>query len=137
MNRKMYKAYSLQEFNKAAEKFDDNDPSVYNMCRKEYPDILEELEKEEFHDILDAGCGTGAVLYLLNKKYPDRCYTGIDLSDKMIEVPLLKKLLHKGDVHVYSRREIQKLCEDSGLQMERFEQRKGFRLHSVCRKPGE
>lgn len=215
MNSRMYKSYSLQEFNKAAEKFDDNDPSVYNMCRKEYPEILEELEKEEFHDILDAGCGTGAVLYLLNQKYPDRHYTGIDLSDKMIEVAkrkkmqgvdlvcgdceklpfednsfdavicsmsfhhypnpqlffknvfrvlrpngrlilrdmtgsaamlwfvnhievtLFHKLLHKGDVHTYSRREIQKLCEDSGLQMERFEQRKGFRLHSVCRKPGK
>lgn len=215
MDSKTYKAYSLQEFDRAAEKFDDNDPSVYNMCRKDYPDILEELEKEDFTDVLDAGCGTGAVISLLHKKHPDRHYTGIDLSEKMVEVargkdipgarfvqgdceelpfadnsfdavlcsmsfhhypnperffanvfrvlrpggrlilrdmtgpawmlwfvnhieiPLANKLLHKGDVHSYNRIELQTLCDSSGLRLERFEQRKGARLHCVCRKPKE
>lgn len=213
IDSKTYKEYSLQEFNSAAEKFDDNDPSIYNMCRKDYPDILAELEKEEFYDVLDAGCGTGAVLSLLHEKYPNKHYTGIDLSDKMIEVakrknvkgvdfvlgdceelpfednsfdavlcsmsfhhypnperffanvfrilrpngrlilrdmtgpawilwicnhielPICNRLMHKGDVHVYSRADIQFLCNGSGLKMELFEQRKGMRLHSVCRKP--
>lgn len=213
MDSKTYKAYSLQEFNRAAEKFDDNAPSVYNMCRKDYPDILEELEKEDFTDVLDAGCGTGAVLSLLHEKHPDKNYTGIDLSEKMIEVaerkaipgakfvqgdceelpfadhsfdavlcsmsfhhypnperffanvfrvlrpggrlilrdmtgaacmlwfvnhieiPLANKLLHKGDVHTYDQREIEALCEGIGMRLERFEQRKGLRLHCVCRKP--
>lgn len=213
MDSKAYKAYSLQEFNRAAEKFDDNNPSVYNMCRKDYPDILEELEKEEFSDVLDAGCGTGAVISLLNEQYPKKRYTGIDLSDKMIEVakrkalsagtfvqgdceelpfsedsfdavlcsmsfhhypnperffanvyrvlrpggrlilrdmtgpawmiwlvnhievPLCNKLLHKGDVRIYHQTDIQDLCKGSGMKLERFEQRKGFRLHCVCRKP--
>lgn len=37
MNEQEYKKLSIKEFDAAAEKFDDNDPSVYNMCRKDYP----------------------------------------------------------------------------------------------------
>lgn len=42
MTSEKYKKLSLKEFDRAAEKFDDDDPSVYNMCRKDYPDILAE-----------------------------------------------------------------------------------------------
>lgn len=52
---KELKSMTLKEFEKAAAQFDNDDPSVYNMCRKDYPDILAELEKEEFTDVLDAG----------------------------------------------------------------------------------
>lgn len=205
------KVLTLNEFNKAAEQFDDSNPSVYNMCRKDYPDILAELEKEDFMDVLDAGCGTGAVIALLAKKYPDKHYTGIDLSPKMIEVaaakgtenaefvcgdcenlpfdsnsfdvitcsmsfhhyphpvdffrscervlrpggrliirdmtasPFLLKIINgveiplahfggKGDVACYGKKDFERFCRDSGLRLELFEQRKGFRLHSVMRK---
>lgn len=94
MQKINYKELSVKEFDAAAEQFDEDNPSVYNMCRKDYPDILEELEKEEFQDLLDAGCGTGAVISLLKKAYPDRQYTGIDLSRKMIGVAERKKLEH-------------------------------------------
>lgn len=70
------KTLTLSEFNKAAEQFDDSNPSVYNMCRKDYPDILAELEKENFTDVLDAGCGTGAVIALLAEKYPEKTLYG-------------------------------------------------------------
>lgn len=213
MNSAEYKQLSLKEFDKAAEKFDDNDPSIYNMCRADYPDILEEIQKEDFEDMLDAGCGTGAMLHMLYQDVPDKHYTGLDFSEKMIavadrkhidgvkfvvgdceelafeadsfdvitcsmsfhhypnpekffcnlnrvlrkngrfilrdmasnskvmmwifnhiEIPIVNKLAKKGDVHVYSREEIQKLCDASGLKLERYEIRKGFRLHCVCRK---
>lgn len=213
MNSDAYKQLSLKEFDRAAEQFDDNSPSVYNMCRKDYPDILEEIQKEEFQDMLDAGCGTGAMIHMLYKDIPDKHYTGLDFSEKMIaaaarkkmegvrfvqgdceampfeaesfdvitcsmsfhhypapgdffksvsrvlrgggrlilrdmasrkkwlmylvnhvEIPLINKIAKKGDVHVYSREEIQKLCDMSGLRLERYEVRKGFRLHCVCRK---
>lgn len=213
MNSEEYKRLSLNEFDRAAEKFDDDDPSVYNMCRKDYPDILEEIKKEAFTDMLDAGCGTGAMIHMLYKDVPDKRYTGLDLSEKMIavanrkhmdgvrfvvgdceelpfeadsfdvitcsmsfhhypnpekffrnlhrvlrgggrfilrdmasnskvlmwimnhiEIPLVNKMAKKGDVHVYSREEIQKLCDASGLRLESYEIRKGFRLHCVCRK---
>lgn len=205
------KALTLNEFNRAAEQFDNSNPSVYNLCRKDYPDILAEMEKEEFTDVLDAGCGTGAVIALLAKKYPDKHYTGIDLSPKMIEVaaakgtenaeflcgdcenlpfeqdsfdvitcsmsfhhyphpvdffrscervlrpggrliirdmtasPFLLKIINavelplahligKGDVACYGKKDMERFCRESGLTLESFEHRKGFRLHSVMRK---
>ena len=214
MTSEEYKKLSLKEFDQAAAKFDDNDPSVYNMCRKDYPDVLAEVVSEPFSDMLDAGCGTGAMLGMFKRDQPDKNYTGVDLSEKMIEtaknkhlegvcfvagdcenlpfaedsfdvvtcsmsfhhypnperffaslhkvlrpggrlvlrdmasgsgllmwffnrieIPLINKLLHKGDVHVYTRADVQKLCDTSGLKLEQYEVRRGFRLHCVIRKP--
>lgn len=209
-----YKKLSLKEFDKAAAKFDDDELSAYNMCRKDYPDVLAEAVREPFLDLLDAGCGTGAMLSMFKRDYPNKNYTGLDLSEKMIEtakrkqlegirfiagdcenlpfdensfdvvtcsmsfhhypnpekffislhrvlrpggrlilrdmasnsgllmwllnhieIPLFNKVLKKGDVHVYSRTDIQKLCDASGLKLELYEVRKGFRLHCVVRNP--
>ncbi len=209
-----YKKLSLLEFDKAAAKFDDNDPSVYNMCRKDYPDVLAEVVSKPFEGLLDAGCGTGAMLGMFKKDYPDKNYTGIDLSEKMIEtarkkrlegvqfvagdcenlpfpdnsfdvvtcsmsfhhypnpekffmslrrvlrpggrlvlrdmassnglvmwfinnieIPLVNRILKKGDVHCYTKADIIKLCNASSLKLERYEMRKGFRLHCVVSKP--
>lgn len=213
MTNEEYKTMSLKEFDRAAEKFDDDDPSVYNLCRRDYPDVLAEAVKEPFSDLLDAGCGTGAMLGMFRKDCPRKNYTGIDLSEKMIEtanrkkldgvrfvagdcenlpfeedsfdvvtcsmsfhhypnpenffkslfkvlrpggrlilrdmaakskimmwffnhieIPILNKVLHKGDVHVYSEKDIQRLCVVSGMKLESYEVRKGFRLHCVVRK---
>ena len=211
MNASDYKALSIKEFSRAAKVYETDEAGVYRMCRKDYPDILAELEKEEFTDVLDAGCGTGAVIALLSEKYPEKHYTGIDLSPKMIEVASAKKtenavfvcgdcedlpfkdnsfdaitcsmsfhhyphpvdffrscervlrpggrliirdmtagplklklinaveiplvhLLGKGDVACYGRKDFERFCQESGLKLELFEQRKGFRLHSVMRK---
>lgn len=43
-------------------------------------------KKERKLDLLDCGCGTGPMSSLLSEKYPDRQYTGLDLTPKMIEV---------------------------------------------------
>lgn len=213
MTSEEYKRLSIKEFNHAAEKFDDNDLSVYNMCRKDYPDVLEEVRKEPCESLLDAGCGTGAMLQLFSKDCPEKVYTGIDLSENMIkvaqkkkisnvsfivgdcenlpfennsfdvvtcsmsfhhypnpekffcslfrvlkpggrfilrdvtskskvlmwlmnhvEMPVVNKVFKKGDVHVYTREDIQKLCDMSGLKLEVFEVRRGSRLHCVVRK---
>jgi len=56
------------------------------MCKDDYPPILEEIEKiGNLETLLDAGCGTAPMITLLKEKYPDKKYTGIDLSPKMIE----------------------------------------------------
>ncbi len=216
MTEEEYKKLSLREFDRAAIKFDDDDPSVYNLCRKDYPDVLAEVVKEPFSDLLDAGCGTGAMLELLRRDSPGKRYTGVDLSEKMIEtakkkhleeilfvagdcealpfadssfdvvtcsmsfhhypnpdkfftslhrvlrpggrlilrdmasnskflmwlmnrveIPFANKFMGKGDVHVYSRADIQRLCDASGLKLELYEVRKGLRLHCVVRKPNK
>ena len=50
-------------------------------------------------------------------------------------VNTIEFLLGYGDVHCYNREELQKLCDDAGLILERFEQRKTLKLHAVIRKP--
>ncbi len=211
MTSKEYKDLSVKEFTKAAEIYESDHAGVYNMCKKEYPDVLAELEKESFNDLLDCGCGTAPMLSLLHQKYPDKHYTGIDLTPKMIEVAKSKKMANvelivgdceklpfaensfdvviccqsfhhypdpqdffnsvyrvlrpngrfilrdmtmntaarwfcnhiempiihlagKGDVRIYGRADIKKLCDNAGLQMESFEKRGFCRLHAVIRK---
>lgn len=212
MTPREYKDLSIKEFTKAAEIYESDNAGVYNMCKKDYPDVLAELEKEPFTALLDCGCGTGPMLTLLHKKYPDKHYTGIDLTPKMIEVAKRKNmkdvelivgdcenlpfaensfdvviccesfhhypnpqdffnsvyrvlrpngrlilrdmtvnssvkrwlfnhielplvnLAGKGDVKIYGRDDIQKLCVGSGLHMESFEKRGFCRLHCVVRK---
>ena len=92
MTSKEYKDLSVREFTKAAEVYESDHAGIYNMCKKDYPDVLAELEKEPFTDLLDCGCGTAPMLTLLHKKYPDKHYTGIDLTPKMIEVAKAKKM---------------------------------------------
>ncbi len=85
MNANQYKEKSIKEFTKAAKKYESEDAGIYKLCRKDYPDILEELEKETFHDVLDAGCGTAPMISLLSKTHPECHYTGLDLTPAMIE----------------------------------------------------
>ena len=87
-----YKALSVREFTKAAEIYDSGHAGIYEMCKDDYPPILEELKKEPFADLLDVGCGTGPMIELLAKEYPDRHYTGLDLTPKMIEVAAAKRI---------------------------------------------
>lgn len=92
MTSKEYKDLSIQEFTKAAEIYESDHAGVYNTCKKDYPDVLAELEREPFTDLLDCGCGTAPILTLLKKQYPDKHYTGIDLTPRMIEIARAKKL---------------------------------------------
>lgn len=87
-----YKALSIREFSKAARVYETDDAGVYRMCKKDYPDVLAELEKEDFTDLLDCGCGTAPMLTLLKQKYPNKRYTGIDLTPEMIEVAKAKHM---------------------------------------------
>ncbi len=92
MTSREYKALSVKEFTKAAEIYESDHAGVYNICKKDYPDVLAELEKEPFTYLLDCGCGTAPMISLLHEKYPEKHYTGIDLTPKMIEIAKAKKL---------------------------------------------
>lgn len=85
MTNEEYKQLSIKEFTEAAKRYEGDHAGLYEMCKKDYPDILEELEKEPFIDLLDAGCGPAPMISLLSEKYPDRHYTGLDLTPAMIE----------------------------------------------------
>lgn len=213
MTNEEYKALSIKEFTQAAGRYESNHAGIYEMCKKDYPDILEELEKEDFSDLLDAGCGPAPMISLLAEKYPDRHYTGLDLTPAMIEqakskhipnavfvvgncenfpfgenvfdaiicsnsfhhypnpqaffdsvkrclrpggrlilrdvtsenkillwlmdhieLPLANLCGH-GDVKIATRETVTECCRKAGLKVEKFELRKGMRMHCVVRKP--
>ena len=85
MTNEEYKKLSVKEFTQVAERYESDHAGIYEMCKKDYPEIFEELEKESFSDLLDAGCGPAPMISLLAGKYPDRHYTGLDLTPAMIE----------------------------------------------------
>ena len=84
MTPEEYKQLSIKEFTRAARIYDSDHAGIYEMCKDDYPYLLEELEKEPFDSVLDCGCGTGPVIELLHEKYPDKHYTGLDLTPEMI-----------------------------------------------------
>ena len=43
MKNEEYKKLSISEFTKAAGRYESNHAGIYEMCKKDYPDILEEL----------------------------------------------------------------------------------------------
>ena len=79
------KQMSVREFTEAARVYESGHAGIYEICKDDYPQMLAELELEPFADVLDVGCGTGAVIELLREKYPDAHYTGLDLTPAMVE----------------------------------------------------
>ncbi len=69
---KEYKELSIKEFNKAAEKYESGNAGIYEMCKRDYPPILEEIRKTEFETLLDAGCGTAPMISLLHEEYSNK-----------------------------------------------------------------
>ena len=86
------KQLSIKEFTEAARIYESGHAGIYEICKDDYPQMLEELRLEPFEDVLDVGCGTGAVLELLHREYPDKRLTGLDLTPGMIEVACDKQL---------------------------------------------
>ena len=76
MKNEEYKKLSIKEFTKAAGRYESSYAGIYEMCKKDYPDIQEELEKEPFRDLLDAGCGPAPMISLLAEKYPEAQVVG-------------------------------------------------------------
>ena len=62
---RQFKMLSVNELTRAADRYETSNAGIYNLCKKDYPDILDEVKKEPFNDLLDAGCGTGPMLSLL------------------------------------------------------------------------
>jgi len=87
-----YKKLSIGEFTRAAEHYEGDEAGMYKMCQDDYPFILDEIRGQDFEDLLDVGCGTGPMISLLAKEYPDKHYVGVDLTPKMIEVAKAKNL---------------------------------------------
>lgn len=77
------KDISKKAFDKQALNYD-FDKKGYH-ARKQYNNILGKVDKLKFTNVLDVGFGTGEILRQIIKKYPNKNYYGIDISEKMLE----------------------------------------------------
>lgn len=92
LSEREYKELTIKEFTKAAKVYDSGHAGIYEMCKDDYLPVLAELEKESFTDLLDCGCGTGPMIEIIHSKYPDKHYTGLDITPEMIKKAQAKKL---------------------------------------------
>lgn len=92
MTPEQYKQLSIREFTKAAKVYETDHAGIYEMCKDDYPPMLAELEIDPFDNVLDVGCGTGPVIELLAKKYPEKHFVGLDITPAMIKVAQSKGL---------------------------------------------
>ena len=145
MKNEEYKKLSIAEFTKVSGRYESNHAGIYEMCKKDYPDILAELEKEPFRELLDAGCGPDPQAFFDSVKRCLRPNGRLILRDvtsdnkvlvwlmNTLEMPLANICGH-GDVRVPTRDVVMKCCRRAGLKVEKFEIRKGMRMHCVVRK---
>ncbi len=91
------KRLSDLHFSKEAAEYDRS--QRYAPLRAVHPRIAEEALSEPFRTVLDIGCGTGALLRIIQEKGTDARLFGIDLSERMIRMAKAK-LGEKADLRV-------------------------------------
>ena len=70
MKNEEYKKLSISEFTKAAGRYESNHAGIYEMCKKDYPDILAELEKEPFRKFIGCRLWTCSNDFFIIRKIP-------------------------------------------------------------------
>lgn len=77
------KKASKQSFDFQAQTYDVDKNGKH--ARKQYIHIIQQIRRLTFSNALDVGCGTGEILSHLLEEYPDMTFSGIDISEKMLE----------------------------------------------------
>jgi ubiquinone/menaquinone biosynthesis C-methylase UbiE len=62
----------------------------YSSLRRVYPRIVEVALSQPFKTILDIGCGTGALLLMIQEQRKSVRFFGVDISEEMIQVAQAK-----------------------------------------------
>lgn len=78
------KQKSKATFNQQAPTYDKDIRGQH--ARTLYPVLLKKLSNISYHSALDLGCGTGEMIRLILEQDRNKKLTGIDLSEKMLEV---------------------------------------------------
>ena len=78
------KKQSVESFNRQARLYDTT--SCGRHARGIYPVLLTQLEQIPHRSLLDVGCGTGALLKEIVRRWPETGCSGVDLSPEMVEV---------------------------------------------------
>lgn len=83
---------SKKWFDNQAPVYDEKDEILYSKYGKiSCKNIADYLKDESYETLLDIGCGTGYLIDMLSKSHK-AAYTGLDLSDKMLEMANAKQI---------------------------------------------
>lgn len=80
----MSKEKSRAAFDRQAGTYDQSRDGQH--ARSLYPAMLNRIADVSYHTALDLGCGTGEMMRLILERDGEKCLTGLDLSEKMLEV---------------------------------------------------
>ena len=75
------KEKSKKAFNDQAQSYDFDIKGKH--ARVMYPYVLEKLDKIDFNNFLDLGCGTGELIKLVLNTFSDKQAYGLDISEEM------------------------------------------------------
>ena len=125
MKNEEYKKLSIKEFTKAAGRYESSHAGIYEMCKKDYPD------PQAFFDSVKRCLRPNGRLVLRDVNSDNKVLVWLMNT---LEMPLANICGH-GDVQVPTRDVVIKCCKKAGLKVEKFEIRKGMRMHCVVRKP--
>ena len=125
MKNEEYKKLSIKEFTKAAGRYESNYAGIYEMCKKDYPD------PQAFFDSVKRCLRPNGRLILRDVTSDNKVLVWLMNT---LEMPLANICGHE-DVQVPTRDVAIKCCKKAGLKVEKFEIRKGMRMHCVVRKP--
>ena len=125
MKNEEYKKLSIKEFTKAAGRYESSHAGIYEMCKKDYPD------PQAFFDSVKRCLRPNGRLILRDVTSDNKVLVWLMNT---LEMPLANICGH-GDVQVPTRDVVIKCCKKAGLKVEKFEIRKGMRMHCVVRKP--
>ena len=78
------KEKSKKAFNDQAQSYDFDIKGKH--ARVMYPYVLEKLDKSDFNNFLDLGCGTGELIKLVLNTFSDKQAYGLDISEEMLKV---------------------------------------------------
>ena len=124
MKNEEYKRLSIKEFTKAAGRYESSHAGIYEMCKKDYPD------PQAFFDSVKRCLRPNGRLVLRDVNSDNKVLVWLMNT---LEMPLANICGH-GDVQVPTRDVVIKCCKKAGLKVEKFEIRKGMRMHCVVRK---
>ena len=78
------KEKSKAAFNQQAATYDQDMRGQH--ARSLYPILLKKLSAISYHSALDLGCGTGEMIKMILEQDSQKSLTGLDLSEKMLEI---------------------------------------------------
>lgn len=82
-----YKVETICEFNRSADSYDNHSPFYYRLTRLCDDAVISQIAALDNPkaNILDVGCGTGALLEKIRQKFSDAALSGVDIAPNMLD----------------------------------------------------